>query len=85
MKLVLSLNATVILCKKTGENHEYQFFRVFCAPQTTMGHYGRDGLTHLMLTTAFLQFQPEDHLEPCNEVGSLSPVKHLVAFETKTF
>ena len=33
------------------------------AQQPTLGHYQGDSLTHPMLITAFLQFQPEGHPE----------------------
>ena len=35
--------------------------------------------------TAFVQFWPEGHREPRNEVGSLSPAERLVGFEPGTF
>ena len=38
-----------------------------------------------MLITVFVQFRPEGHREPSNEVGSLSPVKRLVGFEPEIF
>ena len=44
-----------------------------------------DNLTHPTIITPFLQFQPEGHREPRNEVGSLNPVKPLVGIETQTF
>ena len=37
-----------------------------------------------MLITAFVQFQPKGHREPCNEVGSLSPAEQLVEFELES-
>ena len=32
-----------------------------------------------------LYFQPEDHRDPRNEVGSISPAKHIVGIEQGTF
>ena len=64
------------------------FFNCYlAAPWPTLGHYRGDSLTHPMLITAgfFLHFRPEGHREPHNEVGSLSPAKHLVGFELRTF
>ena len=37
-----------------------------------------------MLITAFVQFQPKGHREPCNDVGSLSPAEQLVEFELES-
>ena len=48
----------------------------------TLGHSWRDSLTK---PKCFLQFWPEDHWEPHNEVGPLSPAEHLVGFEPGTF
>ena len=56
------------------------FFNIYlAAQQPTLGHYQEDSLTHPLLITAFLQFWPEGHQEPCNKVGSLSPTKHLMS------
>ena len=41
-----------------------------------------EGATSLTFTYLF---QPEGRQEPCNEVGSQSPVKHLVGFEPVSF
>ena len=61
------------------------FFNCFlAAPQQTLGHYQGSSLTHTMLITAFLHIRLEGHPEPRNEVGSLSPVEHLVGFEPGT-
>ena len=38
-----------------------------------------------MLITVFVQFRPEGHREPSNEVGSLSPAERLVRFEPGIF
>ena len=43
--------------------------------------YEEDSLTHQMLITVFLQFLREGHQEPCNEIKSLSSVKHLVRID----
>ena len=55
------------------------------APRPTLRHYWGGSLTHLILVSAFLHIRPEDHREPRNEVGSLSPAKRLVGFDAKTF
>ena len=47
--------------------------------------FSRDSLTNPMLITVFVQFWPEGHREPSNEVGSLSPVERLVGFEPEIF
>ena len=49
-------------------------FLLFCnsylaAPLPTLGKYRGDSLTHPALITAYLQFWPEGHLEPCDEIG----------------
>ena len=36
--------------------------------------------TNPMIITAFAQFRPNSHQEPCNEAGSLSPTKYLMGF-----
>ena len=38
-----------------------------------------------MLIIAFQLIWPEGHMEPRNDVGSLSPTEHLVGFEPGTF
>ena len=38
-----------------------------------------------MLITALFKFRTEDHQKPHTVVGSLSPAKHLVAFEPGAF
>ena len=70
----------------------FPFFSTCCffncylvAPWPALGHYRGDSLTHLMLITAVLHFQPKGHQEPRNKVGSLSPAEHLVGFEPGTF
>ena len=55
----------------------------FAAPRSPLGHSQGDSLTNPMIITAFAQFQPEGHWEPCNVVGSLSPTKHLMGFNQK--
>ena len=55
------------------------------AQRPTLGHYQGGSLSHLMLIACVLHIQPEGHWDPCNEVGSLSPVEHLVGFELGTF
>ena len=69
------------------KSHTCAFFLncYLAAPRPTLGHFRGDSLTHLMLITVFLHFWPEDHREPCNEVGSLSPAERLVGFEPGTF
>ena len=52
----------------------YSFNYHLAVPRLTLGHYGGDSLTHLMLITVFLQFQPEGHWEPRNKGGPLSTV-----------
>ena len=62
------------------------FFNCYLAtPHPTWGHYWGGSLTHPMLSTCILHIQPEGHQEPQNKVGSLSPAKHLVEFEPRTF
>ena len=62
------------------------FFNCYLAvPWPTLGHSQGHSLTNLMLITAFVHIQPEGHWEPRNEVGSLSPAKHLAGFEPGTF
>ena len=55
------------------------------APQPILGYYHGDGLTDTMLMTVFYLVWPEGHLEPCDEVGSLSPAKRLAGVEPGTF
>ena len=64
-----------------------KFFFNWClaAPRPTLGYYRGGSLTHLMLITAFLHVWHESQYVPCNEIGSLSPAKHLVGFEQRTF
>ena len=46
------------------------FFNCYLAvPGRTLGHSRGDSLTNPMLITAFVQFRPEGHREPRNEVG----------------
>ena len=49
------------------------------------GPFWRVSLTHPMLNCSIIQFQPGSHWEPCSEVGSLSPRKHLLGFEPEYF
>ena len=44
----------------------------FEAPQPTLGRYQGDSLTHLVLITAFLQFQPKGHWEVRTRLGPLA-------------
>ena len=66
------------------------FFEIFffncylTAPLPTLGHYRGGSLTHPMLIS-LLHFRPEDHQEPHNDVGSLSPTDCLLGFEPGTF
>ena len=53
-------------------------------PWPTLGHSREDSLTNSILITVFVQFRPEGHWEPRNEVGSLL-VGGLVGFESGTF
>ena len=62
------------------------FFNCYLTvPRSTFGHSQGDSLTNRMLITAFAHIQPEGHLEPRNEVGSLSPAERLAGFEPGTF
>ena len=67
----------------------YIYIHIFncylAAPRPTLGHYWGGSLTHLMLITCVLHMRPKGDREPRNEVGSLSPAKHLVGFELGTF
>ena len=56
------------------------FFNFYLAAQwLTLGHSQEDSLTNPMLITAFSNyFDRKVTGEPCNEVGSLSPVERLV-------
>ena len=53
--------------------------------QPTLAHTWGDSFTSPMLITAFVQFPPESHREPCNEVGSLSLGERLMEFKPRTF
>ena len=55
------------------------------APRPTLDNFLGLSLTHPMLITAFLHIWPEGHREPCDEVGSLSPVERIVGFKPVTF
>ena len=69
---------------KSGCN--FFFFNCYLAvPRPTLGHSQGDSLTNLMLITVFVQVRPEGHWEPCNNVGSLSPVECLTGFEPGNF
>ena len=62
------------------------FFNCYLAtPRPTLGYYRGGSLIHPMLVTAFLQFRPNGHRKPRNEVVSLSTAKGLVDFEQGTF
>ena len=62
------------------------FFNCYlAAARPILGHSQGDSLTNPMLITAFYLCQPEDHREPRNKVGSLSPAKRLAGFEPGTF
>ena len=50
----------------------------------TLDHYRGGSLTHPMLISSFLHIWSEGYCESCNEVGFLSPAKHLVGFEPGT-
>ena len=83
-KFYFSSNQKVLIVLKKIEDHF--FFNCYLAvSRPTLGHSQGDSLTKPMLITAFVQIQPEGHQEPCNEVGSLSPVKRLAGFELGTF
>ena len=55
------------------------------APWPTLSYSCRDSLANPMLITVFELFWPKAHWEPCNVVGSLSPVELLVRFEQVTW
>ena len=62
----------------------YFFNCYLAAPWPTLGIIKQgDSLTHPMLITCVLHIwhKGKGHREPCNKVGSLSPVKWLVGFE----
>ena len=66
------------------------FFNCYlAAPWQTLGHYRGGSLTHPMSITTFLHiFNLEVTImreEPSNEVGSLSPIEHLMGFEPWAF
>ena len=63
------------------------FFCICClaASRPILGYSQGDSLRNLILITAFQLFWPKAHREPCNEVGSVSPAKHLEGFEPGTF
>ena len=63
----------------------YFFICYFAAPKPTLDHCWGGILTNVMFITAFNLFQPKCHQEPCNEVGSQGPAKHVVRFELGTF
>ena len=64
----------------------FYFFNSYLAvPQPTLGYFWGNSLTNLMLITAFVQFRPEGHQEPCSKVGFLSPAELLVWFELGTY
>ena len=64
----------------------FNFFKYYlAAPGPTLGHSRGNSLTNPTLITAFVQFQPEAHREPRNEVGLLNPDERLVEFEPGTF
>ena len=50
-----------------------------------LGHSWGSSLINLMLITAFVQFRPEGHREPHNEIGPFSLAERLVGFELETF
>ena len=58
--------------------------KLFYCSTTNFGHYRGHGLTHLMLIRAVIQFWQEDHREPHNEDGSLSPAEQLEGFKPGT-
>ena len=76
---------SVFICLFFYLSFLYFFYCYLAAPRPTLGHFRRESLTNLMLITVFVQFRPEGHREPSNEVGSLNLVKRLVGFEPGTF
>lgn len=61
---------------------------LFCSlavPRSTLHQYKEGSHAGSMLITVFQQFPPKGHLESCNEVGSISLVRHPVRFEPGTF
>ena len=67
------------------EGRIFFFNRYLAAPRPTLGHSQGESLTNPMLITAFYLCRPEDHREPRNEVGSLSPAEGLAGFEPGSF
>ena len=61
------------------------FFCYLAVPRQIFGHSQGGSCTNPMLITVFYLCRPEGHWEPCNEVGSLSPAKHLAGFEPRIF
>ena len=64
------------------------FFYFNCylaAPQSIIGHYWGDSLTHPILVTAFSHFWPKGHREPRNEVESINSAARQVGFEPGAF
>ena len=72
---------------KDVKGNSFCFFTCYLgAPQPTLEHYQGDSLTNLMLIECiYVNFRLKEHRVPCNKVGSLSPVKHLVEFEPGAF
>ena len=61
------------------------FNLLFGCPMANFGPLSR-GQPHAPdVNHCITQFQLEDHQEPCNEVGFLSPTKCLVGFDLGTF
>ena len=80
---VYLLQKTLKLLKHATEIIRGFFQLLFDCP--TASDYWGGSLNQPMLITCVLHIQPESHWEPRNEVGSLSPVEHLVGFELETW
>ena len=84
-KLIISLFIKLLDKVPLWLDFFFFFLLLFGCPRPTLGHSQGRSLTNLMLITAYVHIRPEGHREPCNEVGSLSPAKHLAGFEPGTF
>ena len=93
-KIFLAVNDLMLRMYSIGGNFINNLFtllfswkkELFGWPTANFGPFQGGSLTNPLLFTAFYQFRPEGHQQPCNKVGSLSPAtKCLVGFETGTF
>ena len=53
--------------------------------QPTLAHYRGYSLTYPMLISVFVNFRPECHQEPRDEVESVRPVKRLAGTKPGNF